>query len=82
MSYHTFQITEHPNRQTLTQTTASKLFLAILAAGPLVPPHYPLVEWSINVSRRDNPVTDFLFEFITVEKYQNSPGSDAATRAA
>ncbi|OBT93125.1 hypothetical protein VE01_09216 [Pseudogymnoascus verrucosus] len=53
----------------------SKKAKAILAAGPLVPPHYPLIEWSTNVSRSDNPVTDFLFEFIPVEKSQNNPGS-------
>ncbi|KFZ01501.1 hypothetical protein V500_00737 [Pseudogymnoascus sp. VKM F-4518 (FW-2643)] len=51
--------------------------LATLAAGPLVPPHYPLIDWLTNVSRRDNPVTDFLFEFIPVEKSQKNAGSDA-----
>ncbi|KFY05156.1 hypothetical protein O988_00218 [Pseudogymnoascus sp. VKM F-3808] len=56
------------------------LSLAILAAGRLGPPHYPLVEWSTNVSRGDNPVTDFLFELITVEKPTQKPRSDTTTR--
>jgi hypothetical protein len=64
----------------LTQTTSSRFSLAILAAAPLGPSHYPLVEWSTNISRRDNPLTDFLFEFIPVEKpTQNNPRSDTTT---
>lgn len=56
----TFQITEHLDRRLLTQSTASRFSLAILAAGSIIPLHYPLVEWLTNVSRRDNPVTDYL----------------------
>ncbi|OBT60799.1 hypothetical protein VE03_09892 [Pseudogymnoascus sp. 23342-1-I1] len=36
--------------------------LASLATTPLGPTYNPLAEWEANVSRRDNPRTDFLFE--------------------
>ncbi|KFY98153.1 hypothetical protein V498_01619 [Pseudogymnoascus sp. VKM F-4517 (FW-2822)] len=58
----------------------SRFSLAILAAGPLGPPHYPLDEWSTNVSRGDNPVTDFLFKIIPVEKPTQKPRGDTTTR--
>ncbi|KFY53316.1 hypothetical protein V496_07709 [Pseudogymnoascus sp. VKM F-4515 (FW-2607)] len=42
--------------------------LATLAAAPLGPAYNPVGEWEANVSRRDNLVTDFLFESATVDK--------------
>ncbi|OBT81632.1 hypothetical protein VE02_10009 [Pseudogymnoascus sp. 03VT05] len=56
-----------------TLTAASRFSLAILTAPPLGPPHYPHVEWWTNVSRHDNPVTDFLVERLTNESGHDNP---------
>ncbi|KFY94702.1 hypothetical protein V498_03771 [Pseudogymnoascus sp. VKM F-4517 (FW-2822)] len=50
--------------------------LAILAAAPLGPPHYPLVEWTTNVSRLDNPATDFLVECVPLQTMFRKRKSD------
>ncbi|KFY99120.1 hypothetical protein V500_01453 [Pseudogymnoascus sp. VKM F-4518 (FW-2643)] len=50
--------------------------LAILTASPLDPPRYPLVEWLTNISRRENPVTDFLVECIPVQTVSRKRKSD------
>ncbi|KFY67710.1 hypothetical protein V496_01446 [Pseudogymnoascus sp. VKM F-4515 (FW-2607)] len=47
------------------QTPPDRLSSDILTAPPFGPPHCPLVQWSTNISRGDNPVTGFLFEAIT-----------------
>ncbi|KFZ05778.1 hypothetical protein V501_08026 [Pseudogymnoascus sp. VKM F-4519 (FW-2642)] len=38
-----------------------------LATTPIGPMYDPLAEWETNVSPRDNPVTDFLFEIVAIE---------------
>ncbi|KFZ18361.1 hypothetical protein V502_04128 [Pseudogymnoascus sp. VKM F-4520 (FW-2644)] len=43
-------------------------FYATLATAPLGPTYNSMAEWEANVSRRDNPITDFLFESVAVEE--------------
>jgi hypothetical protein len=56
------------NRTYTLTPTAFSFTLASLATLPLDPPHDPLATWAANVSRRDNPIPDFLFEFDAAER--------------
>ncbi|KFZ18334.1 hypothetical protein V502_04147 [Pseudogymnoascus sp. VKM F-4520 (FW-2644)] len=47
---------------------STKFSYAALATTPLGPTYNPFAEWEANVSRRDNPMTDFLFESVAVEE--------------
>ncbi|KFY49716.1 hypothetical protein V495_00475 [Pseudogymnoascus sp. VKM F-4514 (FW-929)] len=59
----------HTSGNVITNADPSISFtLASLATVPLDPPHNPLATWAANVSRRDNPIPDFLFEFDVAER--------------
>lgn len=68
------------NRNYTLTPTAFSFTLASLATVPLDPPHDPLATWAANVSRRDNPIPDFLFEFDAAERAtQKKPAQKKST---
>jgi hypothetical protein len=68
------------NRNYTLTPTAFSFTLASLATVPLDPPHDPLATWAANVSRCDNPVPDFLFEFDAAERVsQKKPAQNKST---
>ncbi|KFY23500.1 hypothetical protein V493_05829 [Pseudogymnoascus sp. VKM F-4281 (FW-2241)] len=42
--------------------------LDTLSTAPLGPTYNPFAEWESNTSRRDNPITDFLFDCTAVDE--------------
>ncbi|KFY00520.1 hypothetical protein O988_03260 [Pseudogymnoascus sp. VKM F-3808] len=59
----------HMSGKAITNADPSISFtLASLATVPLDPPYDPLATWAANVSRCDNPIPDFLFEFDAAER--------------
>jgi hypothetical protein len=60
--------------------TLRRFSLASLATATLGPSHDSLAEWAANVSRRDNPISDFLFEFEFEKPIQKEPAQKKPTQ--